>query len=212
MTTLYLARHGETEWHAEHRYAGVSDVPLTARGLEQAAALAEWAATASLAAIVASPLSRARRSAEPAAQAAGLPLRIDGRLIEIDFGAGEGMSPGELAATYPEDWAGFERRPARHPLPGGEPGVDGIARAMPALVELTEEFPDGRVLVVMHATLMRLLLCELVGLEPDAYRDVFPVVENCALMTLEFPWAGESAAPARARLLGLNVPPVPARS
>ena len=122
------------------------------------------------------------------------------------------MSPGELAAAYPEDWAGFERRPARHPLPGGEPGVDGVARAMPALVELSEEFPDGRVLVVMHATLMRLLLCELVGLEPDAYRDVFPVVENCTLMTLEFPWSGESAAPARARLLGLNVPPVPPRS
>ena len=78
MTTLYLARHGETEWHAEHRYAGVSDVPLTARGLEQAAALAEWASTAGLAAIVASPLSRARRSAEPAAQAAGLQLGSTG--------------------------------------------------------------------------------------------------------------------------------------
>jgi broad specificity phosphatase PhoE len=209
MTTLYLARHGETEWHAEHRYAGVSDVPLTARGLEQAAALAAWAPTAGLAAVVASPLSRARRSAQPAAEAAGLPLRIDSRLIEIDFGAGEGMSPGELAAAYPEDWAGFERRPARHPLPGGEPGVDGVVRAMPALVELSEEFPDAGVLVVMHATLMRLLLCELIGLEPDGYRDVFPVVENCALMPVEFPWPGESAAPARARLLGLNVPPLP---
>lgn len=211
MTTLYLARHGETEWHAEHRYAGSSDVPLTAHGLDQAAVLAEWAPTAGLSAIVASPLSRARRSAEPAAAAAGLPLRIDPRLVEIDFGAGEGMSPGELASTYPDDWAGFERRPARHPLPGGEPGVDGIARAMPALVELATEFADARVLVVMHATLMRLLVCELVGIDPDQYRDVFPVVENCALLELGFPWRGESAGPARARLLGLNVAPVAVR-
>ncbi|MDQ0577718.1 histidine phosphatase family protein [Agromyces albus] len=211
MTTLYLVRHGETEWHAEHRYAGSSDVALTARGREQAAALRDWAATAQLAGIVASPLSRARLSAEPAAQATGLQLRIDARLVEIDFGAGEGMSPGELATTYPDEWSDFERRPAWHPLPGGEPGVDGIARAMPALMELSEEFPDGHVLVVMHATLMRLLLCELIGLDPDAYRDVFPVVDNCALMPVEFPWPGESAAPARARLLGLNVPPVPAR-
>lgn len=209
MTTLYLARHGETEWHAEHRYAGSSDVPLTANGLAQAHALSEWAPTAGLAAIVASPLSRARRSAEPAAEAAGLPLRVDARLVEIDFGAGEGMSPGELASTYPDDWAGFGRRPARHPLPGGEPGVDGVARAMPVFDELAAEFPDGRVLVVGHATLMRLLVCELIDLDPDAYRDVFPVVDNCALMTLEYPWRGESVAPARARLLGFNVPPVP---
>jgi broad specificity phosphatase PhoE len=208
MTTLYLARHGETEWHAEHRYAGSSDVPLTAHGLDQATVLAEWAPTAGLAAIVASPLSRARRSAEPAAAATGLPLRIDPRLVEIDFGAGEGMSPGELASTYPDDWAGFQRRPARHPLPGGEPGVDGIARAMPALDDLATEFADSRVLVVMHATLMRLLVCELVGIDPDQYRDVFPVVENCALLPLEFPWRGDSPGPARARLLGLNVPPV----
>lgn len=208
MTTLYLARHGETEWHAEHRYAGISDVPLTRHGLDQAAVLAEWAPTAGLAAIVATPLSRARLSAEPAAAAAGLPLRIDPRLIEIDFGAAEGMTPGEIADAYPDEWAGFEHRPARHPLPGGEPGVDGITRAMPALDELAAEFPDARVLVVMHATLMRLLVCELIGIDPDQYRDVFPVVENCALLPLEFPWRAESRGPARARLLGLNVPPV----
>lgn len=213
MTTLYLARHGETEWHAEHRYAGSSDVALTAHGREQAAALRDWAATAQLAGIVASPLSRARLSAEPAAQAAGLPLRIDARLVEIDFGAGEGMSPGELAATYPDDWSGFERRPARHPLPGGEPGVDGVARAMPVLEELATEFPkpDDRVLVVFHATLMRLLVCELVGIDPDHYRDVFPVVDGCALLTLEFPWRGESPGAGPARLLGFNVPPLPER-
>lgn len=212
MTTFYLARHGETEWHAEHRYAGSSDVALTARGREQAVALRDWAATAQLAGIVASPLSRARLSAEPAAQATGLPLRIDARLVEIDFGAGEGMSPGELAATYPDEWSDFERRPAWHPLPGGEPGVDGVARALPVLEELATEFsrPDDRVLVVFHATLMRLLVCELVGIDPDHYRDVFPVVDGCALLTLEFPWQGESRGAGRARLLGFNVPPVPA--
>ena len=208
MTTLYLARHGETEWHADHRYAGSSDVALTANGLDEAAVLGDWAATAGLSALLASPLSRARLSAGPAARTTGLPLRIDARLVEIDFGAGEGMTPDELAAAYPEDWLGFERRPARHPLPGGEAGVDGIARALPVLEELAAEFPDGRVLVVTHATLMRLLLCDLIGLDPDWYRDVFPVLDNCGLLELEFPWPGESTHPGRARLLGLNVPPV----
>ncbi|WP_426182168.1 histidine phosphatase family protein [Microbacterium sp. TWP3-1-2b2] len=208
MTTLYFARHGETVWHAEHRYAGSSDVALVPDATAQAAGLAAWAGTAGLAAIVASPLSRARLTAEPAAEAAGLPLRIDPRLVEIDFGRGEGMSPAELAATFPEDWAGFERQPARHPLPGGESGRDGIARAMPVLDELAAEFPDGCVLVVGHATLMRLMLCELIGLDPDWYRDIFPALDNSALLELDFPYAGESNWPGRARILGINVPPL----
>jgi broad specificity phosphatase PhoE len=209
MTTFFFARHGETVWHAEHRYAGSADVALTARGYEQAAVLGEWAATAELSAILASPLSRSRLSAEPASAAAGLPLRIDERLVEIDFGRAEGMTPAELRATFPDDWAGFQRQPARHPLPGGEAGVDGIDRSMPVLDELAAEFPEGRVLIVGHATLMRLQLCRLIGLDPDWYRDIMPALENSALMQLEFPWAGESDWPGRARLLGMNVPPAP---
>jgi len=208
MTTLYFARHGETEWHTEHRYAGSSDVALVPDAISQAAGLAAWAGTAELGAIVASPLSRARLTAEPAAESAGLPLRIDPRLVEIDFGRGEGMSPAELATAFPEDWAGFERHPAQHPLPGGESGRDGIARAMPVLDELAAEFPDGRVLIVGHATLMRLMLCALIGLDPDWYRDIFPALDNSALLELEFPYAGESDWPGRARILGINVPPI----
>ncbi len=208
MTTFHLARHGETEWYAEHRYAGSSDVPLTPNGLQQAEELGEWAMTAGLSAIVASPLSRARLSAEPASRSTGLPLRIDERLVELDFGVGEGMTPGEIAATYPADWLMFERRPARNPLPDGEAGVDGAARALPVIEELSWEFPDDRVLVVSHATLMRLVLCELIGLDPDWYRDVFPAMDSCALLTLEFPWTGEAAGPGSARMHGFNVPPV----
>ena len=213
MTTLYFARHGETAWHAEHRYAGSSDVELVPDAVEQSAALATWAATADLSAIVSSPLSRARLTAQPAAAAAGLSLRIDSRLVEIDFGRGEGMSPPELAEKFPQEWAAFERQPARYPLPDGESGVAGIARAMPAFDDLASEFPDGRVLVVGHATLMRLMLCELIGLDPDWYRDIFPALDNSALLELDFPYIGASDWPGRARILGVNMPPAsrPAR-
>lgn len=207
MTTLYFARHGETEWHAEHRYAGSSDVALVPGAVSQTAALSAWASAAGLSAIVASPLSRARLTAEPTADAAGLPLRIDPRLVEVGFGRGEGMTPAELAATFPDDWVGFERQPAQHPLPGGESGLDGIARAMPVFDELAAEFPDGRVLVVGHATLMRLMLCELIGLDPNWYRDIFPAFDNSALLELDFPYVGESNFPGRARILGINMPP-----
>ena len=208
MTTFLLARHGETEWHAEHRYAGASDIGLTERGRAQAERLAEWAATARLDAIVASTQQRARLTAEPASRATGLALATDPRLVEVDFGLAEGMTPDEIAAAYPEAWADFERRPARHPLPGAEAGVDAIVRALPALDELATAHEGGRVLVVMHATLMRLVTCELIAIDPDGYRDIFPVVDNCALLTLEVPWHADSAVPVRARLLGFNAPPV----
>ena len=209
MTTFFLARHGETVWHADHRYAGNSDVALTRHGLGQAAALGAWAVDAELDAILASPLSRAQRSAQPAAETTGLPVRLDARLTEIDFGEAEGLTPDELEARFPEAWAAFCEAPASNAFPGGEAGRDGIARALPVFDELVEEFPDGRVLVVAHATLIRLLFCELAGMDPDGYRDLLPVLGNCNVTTIVYPWATESRAAhhPRIRLLGYDVPP-----
>ncbi|MFF2273617.1 histidine phosphatase family protein [Agromyces sp. NPDC058136] len=210
MTTFFLARHGETVWHADHRYAGNSDVGLTRRGLGQAAALGAWAVGAELDAIVASPLSRAQRSAAPAVETTGLELRTDPRLVEIDFGVAEGLTPDEIGERYPAEWAAFTEAPASAPLPGGESGRAGIARAIPALDDLVREFPDGRVLVVAHATLIRLLFCELAGMDPDGYRDLLPVLGNCNVTTIVYPWATESRAEhhPRIRLLGFDVPAV----
>ncbi|MGW4928872.1 histidine phosphatase family protein [Agromyces sp. NPDC004153] len=212
MTTFFLARHGETVWHAEHRYAGNSDVALTRHGLGQAAALGAWAVDAQLDAIVASPLSRAQRSAAPSVETTGLELRADERLVEIDFGVAEGLTPDEIAEQYPEEWAAFRMAPATNPLPGGESGRAGIARALPVFDDLHREFPDGRVLIVGHATLIRLLFSELAGMDPDGYRDLFPVLGNCHLTTIVYPWATESRAMhhPRIRLLGFDVPPAQA--
>lgn len=209
MTTFFLARHGETVWHAEHRYAGNSDVALTRHGLGQAAALGAWAVDARLDAIVASPLSRAQRSAAPSVETTGLPLRTDARLVEIDFGLAEGLAPDEIAERFPAEWAAFREAPASNPLPGGESGLQGIRRALPVLDDLHREFPDGRVLIVAHATLIRLLFCELAGMDPDGYRDLLPVLGNCTVTTIVYPWATESRAThhPRIRLLGFDVPP-----
>jgi probable phosphoglycerate mutase len=178
MTTFFLARHGETVWHAEHRYAGNSDVALTRHGLGQAAALGAWAVDAHLDAIVSSPLSRARRSAAPAVETTGLDLRIDDRLVEIDFGDAEGLTPDEIASGIRPNGPSSRgrRRAARSPTASADatasPARSGVRRA-------GREFPDGRVLIVGHATLIRLLFCELAGMDPDGYRDLLPVLGNC---------------------------------
>jgi broad specificity phosphatase PhoE len=200
VTEIVLVRHGETVWHAENRYTGRSEVPLSDGGREQAAALARWAASADLDAVVTSPSGRARDTAEAAAHAAGLVTRVDPRWVEVDFGAGDGLTRDEMAGRFPADLDGFLARPASRPLPGGEPGARAVARAMPAVDDVCGAHPDGRVLVVAHQTLIRLLLCEILGIPLDDYRRVFPRLENVARTVVR------PAPPGRAALLALNVP------
>lgn len=180
VTELVLVRHGETEWHAENRYAGRTDVALTERGLEQAGKLAGWAGDAGLAAVVCSPLSRARRTAESAAEAAGCPLVVEPELVEVDFGAGDGLTRAEMADRFPAALEAFLAAPASSPFPGGEQGADAVARARPVLDRVVADHPEGRVLVVAHQTLVRLLLCDYLGLPLDHYRAVFPRLDSTA--------------------------------
>ena len=193
MTTLLLVRHGQTVWHEGNRYAGSSDVPLTDVGHEQAQALARWAATARLDAVWSSTLQRAVDTARPAADAAGLGLRTDARLVEVAFGKGEGLTRSEMGVVFPDAVDAFLRSPASVPLPGGERGYDAIARAAAAFREICAEQPGGRVLVVAHSTLLRLVLCALLGIDPESYRQVFPNLRNATVTTLDLADDGAAA-------------------
>ncbi|MFB4277160.1 histidine phosphatase family protein [Nonomuraea sp. MTCD27] len=195
MTDLVLVRHGETVWHAENRYAGISDIELTPRGHDQAAQLAGWAEQAGLDAVWASTLNRARITAETAATKAGLPVRTDARLRELDFGQGDGLTSAEMKARFPEARAAFEADPAAHPLPGGEDPYAAAARFVAALRDVSAAHPDARVLVVAHTTAIRLALCRLIGVPLGEYRRLFPRLDNCALTELRLtgPDAGQVA-------------------
>lgn len=200
MTDLVLVRHGETIWHAENRYTGHSDIPLTSRGHEQAQQLAAWAKQARLDALWVSPLARARDTAAPVAQSTGLEPHVDARLREIDFGRGEGLTTAQMRERFPDALAAFHRDPADHHLPGGEHPADAVTRAKQCLYEIHQAHPDGRVLIVGHSTLNRLLVCHLMGLPLSQYRRLFPVVRNCAVT--EIRWDGADTV----SLLQLNTP------
>ena len=181
---LVLTRHGETVWHAENRYAGASDVALTPRGREQAELLAAWAATAGLSGLWCSPLARARDTAAPVARATGLELRVDPRLRELDFGRAEGHTLAEMERLWPDRVAAFRADPVADHLPGGEDPRAAGRRGVACLRDLALAHPGGRLLVVAHNTLLRLVLCRLLGLPLRDYRRRFPAVRNCALTEL----------------------------
>lgn len=181
MTDLFLVRHGETVWHSENRYAGTTDIELTALGLRQAGLLAGWAAAAGLDAVWSSPLSRARRTAAESGARTGLEVCLDPRLRELDFGAAEGLTKSDMATSFPAELAAFHDDPVAHHLPDGEDPDDAAARFVTCLEDIAAEHPEGRVLVVAHTTAIRLAVCRMLGIPLGDYRRVFPAVGNCAL-------------------------------
>ena len=200
MTDLALARHGETVWGPENRYAGASEVDLSPRGLLQSEQLATWAASAGLAAVWSSSSGRAVRTAAPCAKAGGVNLRVDDRLRELDFGAGEGLTMSEMRQAWPEAIAAFENDPVSGHLPGGEDPMVAAERVNDCLHEAASIHAAGRVLIVAHNTVIRLALCELLGLPLSGYRRLFPVVDNCALTEVRM-------TPSLVALLRFNAPP-----
>ncbi len=125
--TLYLLRHGETEFNVAGRYQGQRDSPLTARGRDQArrhgALLKTLIVEPEAWRLVASPLGRAMATARIVRAALGLPgdaIETDDRLKEMAFGEWEGLTPAEIQARHPEAWAARCADRWHHVRPGGE--------------------------------------------------------------------------------------------
>lgn len=198
MTIVHLARHGQTPWHRPNRYTGSSDIGLDETGERQAEELAGWAATAGLDALACSDLVRAVRTAAPAAARTGLTPIVDKRLRELDFGSAEGRLLAEMPADVVER---FVLDPAESHFPGGEHPRDAVARAMAAIGALTEAYAEGKILIVAHSTLIRLIVCEVLGLPLGEYRRKLPRLSPAARTDLLF---GDGTAALLAYNVGLT--------
>ncbi|MDQ4130022.1 MAG: histidine phosphatase family protein [Actinomycetota bacterium] len=199
---MILVRHGETAAQADNRYVGTSDIALAPAGREQAEELGRWAAQNRLDALWSSTLRRALETAAVVARHTGLEPRTDARLRELDFGEAEGHTLAEMQQLYPQAVEAFRFDPVKHPLPGGEDPREAVRRAMACLEEVVAAHPTGRVLLVAHNTLIRLVLCELLGLPLSKYRLRLGGLLPCARASLEL--GGEAAS-----LLEFNVAPGP---
>ena len=147
---LYVARHGETEWNAQGRICGRTDIPLTERGEAQAKALAEKLAGKGIDLIIASPMIRARQTAAAVSQEIGIPVVTDDRLIEQDYGIYEGKD--RLDAGFLTNKRRFAYR-----YPGGESMLDVAHRVYGLLEELKEAHPGKTILLVCHGGVCRIV-------------------------------------------------------
>ena len=159
LTTFALVRHGQTDWNAQRRLQGSTDIPLNDVGRGQARDAVGLLSGYEWDAIVSSPLSRAAETADTIAAGLGLGVvRRVPELTERSFGPAEGLQAGpELDALR---------------IPGGFRGAESedeaASRGLAALEALAEEFHGSRVLVVAHGTLIRVSLSRAIGRTLDS--------------------------------------------
>lgn len=163
---ILLARHGETPWNAEGRYQGQEDIPLSPIGEIQARALGERLSEMRIDRAVASPLSRARRTAELAlGEERAKLLTTDEGLKEIAHGTWEGLLAEEIHARDPELMHAWRHAPHEVLMPEGESLQHVLDRAWPAFERACAGLgPHETLLVVAHDAVNRVLLCRILGM------------------------------------------------
>ena len=157
-TRFILVRHGSTEHSPLRRFSGRNDLPLSDLGEHQAAALAGHAAAfGPVAAVVSSPLPRARQTAAAIAGALGREVEENDGLTETDFGAWEGFTGEEVRARWPAEHAAWLASVDAAP-PGGEAFSAVARRVRRARDQIIAAHPGETVVVVSHVTPIKVLL------------------------------------------------------
>jgi broad specificity phosphatase PhoE len=189
MLSVYLLRHGQTQWNAEgNRYCGRTDIPLTKTGIGQAEFVRAQLEDISFDGIYSSPLHRAYRTAEIAG--GEKPVFPDERLIEADFGNWEGKTREDFVKENPGLWEAWDQDPSAARAGGtGETGMEVVRRVDEFFKDALRKHDGSNVLVVGHNGINRLYLAYKLGMHLRYYRRI--VQENSSVTLFSFDDAGE---------------------
>ncbi|MGI9490315.1 MAG: histidine phosphatase family protein [Geminicoccaceae bacterium] len=168
---LYLIRHGQTEWNLEGRLQGGKDSPLTVLGRQQANGVAISLKVRPPSLILASPLGRARKTAEIIAKALDISIEKDDRLGELRFGAAEGLTLKAIDERWPDFRARREQNKWSTRWPDGESCADANQRISSYVADTLshhlEDRSDAPLAVVGHETMNMILMGRLLDLDPS---------------------------------------------
>lgn len=147
MTTICFVRHGETDWNVQGKLQGKTDIPLNNNGIAQAEESATFLMNESWDLVIASPLKRAKNTAEIINEKLNLPLILNDAFMERSFGDAEGMLLTERMAAYPN-----------HDYPNQEARESFENRLIKGMTEIANEYQDKRVLLVAHGAVINAIL------------------------------------------------------
>ena len=174
--TIYLARHGQTEWNVAGRLQGGQDSPLTHQGKRQAEAIATSLKGVKPTSILSSPLGRASKTADIIAKTLGIPFEEDTRLGELRFGEAEGLTLSEIDEAWPEFLEQRDREKWHVPWPDGESYADASERIQAFIEDLLTprlaEDSSSPLLIVAHETINKVLIGHLLQLARSVITDL----------------------------------------
>lgn len=191
MTRILLTRHGHVEGIKPTRFRGRAELPLTDRGVAQAAALGEriarnWKPVA----VYTSSLQRCVVTGGKIAAACRIKAEIREGLSDIDYGSWQMRTHDEVRAEAPEAYEQWRKAPQLTRFPGGESLEDVVARTTDVLREMLQRHPKDTVVLVGHDSVNRVLLMGLLGMPLSAYWRL--VQDPCTLNDIETSADGET--------------------
>ena len=162
-TLVYLVRHGETSWNAEHRFQGHLDVELSRKGVAQAEALANWIADQPVhfAAVFSSDLKRAVRTAQIIGRRVGLVPQLYRGLREVHGGEWQGLVRTEIEARFPGKLHMWDAQLDSFTVPGGESLPDVQERIYATYERIVAGHPGEAIIIVSHGAALTALLAAL---------------------------------------------------
>ncbi len=182
-TILFLTRHGQTEWNFEHKLDGQEDTQLTAKGIKQAQQLATHLKKEHIDAIICSPLSRSKKTAEMISDQVKAPIHEYKELIEIDCGKCTGRTKKEIKDIFPKlikEWD----EDTDPQFPNGENMQDVENRVVPIFKKIVEQFKGKTIVMVGHGTVNLAFIGQLLEI-PPAVR--FKISQsNCCINEIHF--------------------------
>lgn len=186
ITRFCLIRHGETDWNRERRLQGHLDIPLNARGLQQAEQLAAALGRQQqhFDALHVSELTRARQTASAISRQLGLPLQTDAALKERHYGAFQGHTFEEARQHIPHVYRLHQERDVHYDLQGGESLHGFQQRIMQYMQQLAEHYAGKQILVVSHGGVLEMVHRTASGKGLTGARD-FPI-PNAALNWIRY--------------------------
>jgi broad specificity phosphatase PhoE len=183
VTTILLARHGETDWNSERRWQGHADRPLNESGREQARELAASLVGRAIDVVYSSDLIRAHETARIVAERLGLPVEVDVGLREVDVGDWSGRAHEEVKGVDPE---GFRRwQEGGKGWSGGESYEEMGARVVGTVLRIAERHPGETILIVSHGGSIRACRAAAAGLSYAGSRmSAVSGMANCEVVEL----------------------------
>lgn len=176
MTTLWLVRHGQTDWNLTGRWQGqASHAPeLNDVGRAQALAIRDQLKDVRLSAVYSSDLLRSRQTAEIVVEPYGLPVTLEPRLREMNLGAWEGMLSDDIQVQFPQELIMRTQDPLNARAPQGESPAEVAKRVYAAMDDIAAKHPEESVLILGHGVSLAVIICRAEGIPLEGVYEHVP--------------------------------------